>query len=120
VHLIHAELFDELNAGGFSVGPGHMGENLTTAGVDILSLPRGTRLKLGSDAVIELTGLRSPCSLLDRIQKGLKEATLERHPAGLVRKAGVMAIVLASGDVREGDPIAIHLPPHPHEPLKPV
>lgn len=120
VHLIHAELFEELNARGFSIEAGQMGENLTTEGLDILSLPRGTRLKLGPDAVIELTGLRSPCSLLDRIQKGLKEATLERSPTGLVRKAGVMAIVLASGNVSAGDAIVITLPPHPHEPLKPV
>ena len=120
VHLIQKELFDELNAHGFAIEPGQMGENLTTEGLDILSLPRGTRLKLGPDAVIELTGLRSPCSLLDRIQKGLKQATLERSPTGLVRKAGVMAIVLASGNVSAGDPIVITLPPHPHEPLKPV
>ena len=120
VHLIHAELFEELNARGFSIEAGQMGENLTTEGLDILSLPRGTRLKLGPDAVIELTGLRSPCSLLERIQKGLKEATLERSPTGLVRKAGVMAIVLASGNVSAGDAIVITLPPYPHEPLKPV
>ncbi len=120
VHLIHAELFEELNARGFSIEAGQMGENLTTEGLDILSLPRGTRLKLGPDAVIELTGLRSPCSLLERIQKGLKEATLERSPTGLVRKAGVMAIVLASGNVSAGDAIVITLPPQPHEPLKPV
>ena len=120
VHLIHAELFEELNARGFSIEAGQMGENLTTEGLDILSLPRGTRLNLGPDAVIELTGLRSPCSLLERIQKGLKEATLERSPTGLVRKAGVMAIVLASGNVSAGDAIVITLPPYPHEPLKPV
>lgn len=120
VHLIHAELFDELMAKGFSVNPGQMGENITTAGIDLLSLPRGTRLRLGASATIEITGLRNPCSQIDGIQPGLMEAVLERKPSGLVRKSGVMAIVLASGEVRPDDPIAIALPPLPHEPLKPV
>jgi MOSC domain-containing protein YiiM len=120
VHLIHAELFDELRAKGFSIDPGQMGENITTTGVDLLSLPRGTRLRLGASATIEITGLRNPCSQIDGIKPGLMEAVLERKPTGLVRKSGVMAIVLASGDVRPDDPIAIELPPHPHEPLKPV
>jgi MOSC domain-containing protein YiiM len=120
VHLMHAELFAELAGKGFSIAPGQMGENITTAGLDILALPRGTRLHLGPDAIVELTGLRSPCSLLDRIQQGLKEATQERRSEGLVRKAGVMAIVVASGAVKADDPITISLPAHPHEPLKPV
>lgn len=120
VHLIHAELFDELRAKGFSVDPGQMGENITTTGVDLLSLPRGTRLRLGASATIEITGLRNPCSQIDGIMPGLMEAVLERKPSGLVRKSGVMAIVLASGDVRPDDPITIELPPHPHEQLKPV
>jgi len=120
VHLIHAELFDELRAKGFSVDPGQMGENITTTGVDLLSLPRGTRLRLGASATIEITGLRNPCSQIDGIMPGLMEAVLERKPSGLVRKSGVMAIVLASGDVRPDDAITIELPPHPHEQLKPV
>ncbi len=120
VHLIHTELFDELKAKGFSVDPGQMGENITTAGIDLLSLPRGTRLRLGEQAVVELTGLRNPCSQIDGIQQGLMEAVLERRSTGLVRKSGVMAIVVASGAVKADDPITISLPAHPHEPLKPV
>jgi len=120
VHLMHAELFDELRTRGFEVRPGQMGENITTTGIDLLSLPRGTRLKLGATATVEITGLRNPCSQIDGIQPGLMEAVLERKPSGLVRKSGVMAIVLASGDVRPHDVITIELPPHPHEPLKPV
>lgn len=121
VHLIHAELFDELVAQGFHVGPGAMGENVATRGLDLLSLPRGTRLALGSDAVVELTGLRNPCAQLERHQEGLMQATLGRDDQGrLVRKAGVMAIVLAGGDVREGDPIRVELPPGEPRPLQPV
>ena len=120
VHLIHTELFDELKAKGFSVDPGQMGENITTAGIDLLSLPRGTRLRLGEQAVVELTGLRNPCSQIDGIQQGLMEAVLERRSTGLVRKSGVMAIVVASGAVKADDPITISLPALPHEPLKPV
>lgn len=121
VHLIHAELHDELRAAGFDVGAGEMGENLTTRGVDLLALPTGTRLHLGAAAVVEVTGLRNPCTQLDGIQKGLMAATLDRDTqGGLIRKAGVMAIVLAGGEVRPGDVIEIELPPAPHRRLQPV
>ena len=106
VHLIHAELHDELRQRGFEVKAGQMGENITTHGVDLLGLPAGTRLCLGSAAVIEVTGLRNPCAQLDRIQPGLMAATLGRDEHGnLVRKAGIMGIVVAGGEVRPGDPI---------------
>jgi MOSC domain-containing protein YiiM len=121
VHLIHAELHDELRAGGFDVAPGVMGENVTTRGIDLLALPTGTRLRLGPDAVVELTGLRNPCVQLDRFQPGLMAAVLDRDDAGgLVRRAGVMAVVVTSGEVRPGDPIAVELPPPPHAPLERV
>lgn len=121
VHLIQEELFDELRQAGFSVSAGDMGENVTTRGVDLLSLPKGARLRLGGDAVVEVTGLRNPCRKLNRIQPGLMAATLARDEAGnLVRKAGVMGIVIAGGEVCGGDAIAIELPETPHEPLAPV
>jgi MOSC domain-containing protein YiiM len=121
VHLIHAELHDELKANGFAVAPGQMGENVTTRGIDLLGLPTGARLSLGDTAVIEVTGLRNPCAQLDRIQPGLMGATLERDRDGnLVRKAGIMAVVLTGGDLRPGDPIRVELPPEPHQPLAPV
>jgi len=121
VHLIHAELFDELALAGFRVAPGQMGENVTTRGVDLLALPAGARLRLGASAVLEVTGLRNPCLQLDGIQSGLMKAVLERAPDGsLVRKAGIMSIVLAGGEVRAGDPIAVELPASPHRPLEPV
>ena len=120
VHLMHAELFGELEAKGFKVDAGQMGENITTIGLDLLALPLGTRLQLGASAIVELTGLRNPCSQLDGIKKGLMEAVLERRPSGLVRKSGVMAIVTAGGEVRAGDPIRVILPPEPHAPLKPI
>ncbi len=121
VHLIHAELQDELRAAGFAVAVGQLGENVTTRGVDLLGLPNGTRLHLGDTAVVEVTGLRNPCAQLDRIQPGLMGATLGRDEHGrLIRKAGVMGIVLAGGEVRPGDPIRVELPPEPHRSLKPV
>jgi len=121
VHLIHAEVHDELDAAGFPVGPGLMGENVTTHGIDLLALPTGTRLQLGADAVIEITGLRNPCAQLEQIQAGLMQAVLDRDADGnLIRKAGVMAIVLADGDVRAGDAIRVVLPLGPHAPLAPV
>jgi MOSC domain-containing protein YiiM len=121
VHLIHAELHDELNSDGFHVGPGDMGENVTTRGVDLLGLPTGTRLTLGGEAVVELTGLRNPCVQLDRFRARLMDAVLDRDGEGrLVRKSGVMAIVLAGGEVRPGDPIDVELPAPPHGPLEKV
>jgi MOSC domain-containing protein YiiM len=121
VHLIHAELHDELRSGGFDVAPGQMGENVTTRGLDLLALPRGTRLHLGHAAVIEVTGLRDPCRQLNGIQEGLLSACISKDEAGnLVRKAGIMAIVIAAGDVRPNDTILVELPDGPHELLQPV
>jgi MOSC domain-containing protein YiiM len=121
VHLIHSELHDELRAAGFAVQPGRMGENVTTRGVDLLALPAGARLRLGEQAVVEVTGLRNPCAQLDGIQPGLMAATLGRDGHGdLVRKAGVMGIVVAGGKVRPGDAIRVELPPEPHSALEPV
>jgi MOSC domain-containing protein YiiM len=121
VHLIHAELLDELHEKGFAVEPGEMGENITTHGLDLLDLSRGTLLRLGSEAMIEVTGLRNPCKQLDGFQPGLMRAVLDRDAAGqLVRKSGVMGIVRTSGVVRAGDPIRIELSPKPHSRLEPV
>ena len=121
VHLIHAELHDELRGRGFAVRPGEMGENITTRGVDLLALPTGTRLRIGADAIVEITGLRNPCAQLDGLQTGLMQAVLDRDADGaLVRKAGVMAVVVAGGEVRPSDRIHVELPAPPHHPLQPV
>ena len=121
VHLIHEELIGELRDAGFRVGPGLMGENVTTSGLDLLALPRGTLLHLGGAAIVEVTGLRNPCSQLDNFQPGLMAAVLGRDADGkLIRKTGVMSIVIAGGEVRPGDTIAVELPPPPHQPLEPV
>jgi MOSC domain-containing protein YiiM len=121
VHLMHTELFDELRAKGFAVQPGDLGENVTTSGIDLLALPTGTRLHIGATAVVEVTGLRNPCSQIDGFQKGLMAATLDKDADGnLIRKAGVMSIVLSDGDVRPGDAVRAELPTTPHRPLLPV
>jgi MOSC domain-containing protein YiiM len=121
VHLIHAELHAELRDAGFNVSAGQMGENITTEGIDLLGLPTGTRLQLGDAAIIEITGLRNPCAQLEEIQPGLMAAVLDRDAEGnLIRKAGVMAVVVAGGPVRPGDAVAIELPLGPHRRLEPV
>ena len=120
-HLIHVELFDELQTMGFVVKPGELGENVTTSGIDLLALPTGTRLHLGDSAVVEITGLRNPCVQIDDFQQGLMAATLDRDADGnLVRKAGVMSVVLRDGDVRPGDAVGVELPSAPHRRLQPV
>ena len=121
VHLMHTELFDELKEKGFEVAPGDMGENVTTRGLDLLGLPTGTKLHLGENAVIEVTGLRNPCSQIDNFQPGLLKAVLDKGEGGeVIRKAGIMAVVLAGGEVFPGDPIRVELPPEPHRPLEKV
>jgi MOSC domain-containing protein YiiM len=121
VHLLHSELHEELRAQGFAVSAGAMGENITTRGIDLLALPFGTRLHIGVAAVIEVTGLRNPCVQIDRFQTGMMAAVLGRDAAGrLIRKAGVMSIVLAGGDVYVDDAIRVVLPAAPHRHLEPV
>jgi MOSC domain-containing protein YiiM len=118
VHLIQAELHDELQAAGFAISPGQMGENITTRGINLLGLPTGTRLHLGDTAIVELTGLRNPCAQLNQLQAGLMAAVLDRDEQGkLIRKAGVMGVVAVGGEVKPGDAIEIELPPEPHQAL---
>jgi len=121
VHLLHAELFEELAGTGHPVRPGELGENVTTAGVDLLALPVGTVLRLGTTAEVVLTGLRNPCFQIDRFQPGLLAEVRLREPGGgLLRKSGVMSVVRRGGEVRAGDPIAVELPPEPHRRLEVV
>ena len=121
VHLLQAELLDELVAAGYPVGPGALGENVTTQGVDLLSLGRCTLLRLGATAVVEVTGLRNPCRQLDTFSPGLRAAALGRDSGGhLVRKAGVMAVVVTGGVVASGDDIVVLVPAPPYEPLEVV
>jgi MOSC domain-containing protein YiiM len=121
VHLLHEELLDDLRARGFAVGPGDVGENVLTRGVDLLGLPTGARVHLGGSAVVEVTGLRNPCVQLDRFADGLVRAVLREQPDGtLARLAGVMGVVAAGGPVRTGDAVAVELPAGARSPLRPV
>ncbi len=119
VHLIHNELLDELNAKGFSVNPGQLGENITTRGIDLLALPSGTIMNIGFEVVIELTALRNPCKQIDEFQEGMLKAVLYKDENGvLVRKTGVMGIVKSGGEICPGDAIVIDLPPEPQQQLE--
>lgn len=121
VHLLHRELLDELEPQGFVIGPGDIGENILTRGVDLLGLPTGAVLRIGEAAEVSVTGLRNPCVQLDRFKPGLMAATLDRDAdGGLIRKAGIMAVVLTGGEVRPGDRIEVILPLEPHRRLRPV
>ena len=121
VHLIQRELLDDLNKQGFQVAPGTLGENVTTVGLDLLNLPRGAQLRIGADAVVEVTGLRNPCKQLDEYQQGLMNAVVERAESGeIIRKAGVMGIVVKGGQAKPGDQILVVLPNRPHARLERV
>ncbi|MCX4234556.1 MOSC domain-containing protein [Streptomyces ortus] len=119
VHLIHEELFDEVRAAGFEVAAGQLGENVTTRGLDLLGLPAGTLLRLGDEAVVEVTGLRNPCAQIDTFQKGLMKQVVGRGEDGGPRfRSGIMSVVVAGGLVRPGDPVEVELPAGPHLPLE--
>lgn len=121
VHLIHSELFDELRTAGYEITPGDLGENVTTRGLDLLGLPVGTRLRIGADALIEVTGLRNPCLQIEHFRGGLLRQVVGRDETGaVVRKGGVMSVVLEGGDIHPGDPITAILPAPPHRPLERV
>ena len=121
VHLVHAELFDDLRRQGFDLAPGDIGENVLTRGLALLDLPAGTWLRLGATAIVELTGLRNPCAQLDHFQRDLTKAMIDRAPDGaIVHKSGVMAIVIADGVVAAGDGIGVIMPLPPHRPLTSV
>ena len=121
VHLIHSELFGELKGKGFTILSGEIGENITTEGIELLALPKGTILEIGESAKIEVTGLRNPCKQLDALQNGLMKAVLDTDNEGnLIRKADIMGIVLEGGEVKIGDVIKIKLPPKPYIKLERV
>lgn len=121
VHLIHSELFEELKEQGFDMAAADLGENITTRGIDLLSLPKGTQLVFPSQAVVTITGLRNPCPQIEAFQTGLLRAVLGRDSDGeIVRKAGVMGIVTQGGKINQGDVIEIIYPPKPHEKLERV
>lgn len=121
VHLMHTELFQELLGKSFQVAPGDLGENITTSGIDLLALPRGAMLHIGDEAIVEVTGLRNPCAQIDKFQKGLLAAVLDRRADGsVIRKSGVMGIIHAGGVVKPNDPIRVSLPPEPHVRLERV
>jgi MOSC domain-containing protein YiiM len=118
VHLIHEELFTEVGEEGFHVTPGELGENITTSGIDLLCLPVGTLLRIGDEAIVEVTGLRNPCLQIDNFQDGLLKKVVGRDAAGnIVRKAGIMGVVQIGGVVRPGDTVTVELPDGPHRPL---
>ena len=118
VHLLQSELFAELTGKGFEVGPGDLGENVTTSGIDLLGLPLGTRLQLGGEAVVEVTGLRSPCHQIDRFRAGLLREVIGRDAGGtVIRKTGIMGIVVTGGTVGAGDRVAVRMPAPPFLPL---
>jgi MOSC domain-containing protein YiiM len=120
VHLMHAELFEEVAKKGFTVRPGDLGENITTSGIDLLSLGRDTILHVGEGAVLRVTGLRNPCAQIDAFAPGLLKEVALKTPQGVVRKAGIMCVALASGEIRPGDTIRVEPPKGPHIPLERV
>jgi MOSC domain-containing protein YiiM len=121
VHLIHSKLHDELKIKGYKILPGQMGENITTRGIELLKLPTDTLLHIGEQAIIQIIGLRNPCAQLNRFKSGLMSAVLDKDFNGnLIRKAGIMGIVINSGVVKTEDTINVEFPPQPYKLLERV
>ena len=121
VHLIHAELLDELASKGFEVTAGQLGENILTHRIDLLALPAGTHMVFPSGAQLKITGLRNPCHQINGHTPGLMDALLDKADDGsLIRKGGVMAVVLEGGLVSVNDDVKIVFPSEPWQSLKPV
>jgi MOSC domain len=110
VHLIPSELFRSLSEAGFEVAAGDLGENITTTGLDLERMPLGTLIEFGLMAMIELTGLRTPCVLIDRFQAGLKRQVLSSDETGPPFKCGVLGVVRSGGPVAAGDAARARLP----------
>lgn len=118
VHLLQAEFLASAHEAGHEVGPGDLGENILTSGLDLLGLPRDTLLRIGSEAAVRVTGLRNPCRQIDDFRQGLLRLAVGRdEDGGVVRRTGVMGVVVTGGTVTIGDPITVVLPPEPHEAL---
>ncbi len=121
VHLIAGELFEALAAAGHQVSPGDLGENVTTEGVELHDLPVGSVIRLGETALIAVTGLRNPCAQIESFQPGLLQQVSYRDGTGaLVRRAGIMGVVVLGGVVLVGDRIEVQPPPGPARPLERV
>ena len=121
VHLMPSEVLEEAVANGFTVGPGDLGENVTTEGLDLIRLPAGSSVRIGDEAVVALTGVRNPCVQIDAFAEGLQGLMLGReHDGSLLRRAGVMSVVVVGGEIRVGDPIEVRFPAGPHRRLGPV
>ncbi len=119
VHLLQAELLETLRSSGFPLLPGDLGENITTSGIDLLALPASTRLHIGPAAVVEITGLRTPCVQMNHLRPGLMAAVFTYLPSGKKSpRTGVMSIVRRGGTVTPDCPIEIELPALPHQPMK--
>lgn len=119
VHLMTSELLEELRGAGHHVKPGELGENITTVGIDLTNLPKGTILKIGSEAEVEITGLREPCKQIEDFQDGLLKKVISKNKSGKFDvKTGVMSIVTRGGTVRPKDKIQVIYPNQPHAELK--
>ena len=97
VSLLGMESIEKMRALGLDVGPGDFAENLTTAGIDLVSLPVGTRLRVGDRVELEVTQIGKECQDRCAIYRQAGDCVMPRE--------GIFVRVLTGGVVRPGDPI---------------
>ena len=117
IHLVMSELLDEVNSAGHNVVAGQLGESITTTGIDLISLPVGSMLRIGDTALVALTGLRNPCPQIKSVGDGLMKMMFiddQDNPEGpKIGRTGVMGVVIAGGIVAADDGIKIRFPAGP-------
>jgi MOSC domain-containing protein YiiM len=99
VSLLAMESIEKMRKMGFNVGPGDFAENITCEGIELLSLPIGTRLNLGNEIILEISQIGKECHAGCAIFKQTGKC--------IMPKEGVFARVIKGGPVKTGDSITI-------------
>lgn len=107
VLLIDTQILAEIKQAGIDVGSGMLGDNMTVEGLEVMTLPPGTRLAIGK-ALLEVTEVRIPCAQLNGLDKGLLKASVAREAGEKRFRAGIMTRVLKGGQVRAGDEVIVY------------
>ena len=99
VHLIDDAVFAVAASAGFEIDHGDLGENVTVSGLDVHGLAVGTMLRLGESAFVAVTGLRNPCGQINGLRPGLLDVLRRADGGDIVRRAGIMGVVVRGGEV---------------------
>lgn len=95
VSLLAMESIDKMRSQGFDLKPGDFAENITTEGIDLVSLPVGTKIMIGDEVILEMTQIGKECHTACAIRRQVGDCIMPRE--------GIFARVIRGGTVRPGD-----------------